>query len=125
MKTLKVISTAFLLALCMVSFGQSAAPGAKLNTYLVTTSHTPEQCVNTLSEFKDKGGDALLSKFEFGCMSGDHTAYAFLDGKTESEVRQMLPKDIQLTAKIQKVDKFTPEQIERIHKDHMNSGDKK
>jgi hypothetical protein len=52
-------------------------------------------------------------------MSGDHTAYAFLTGKSEEDVRQMLPKDAQLTAKIQKVDKFTPEQITKLHKSKM------
>jgi len=64
-------------------------------------------------------GDAFLSKFEFGCMSGDHTAYAFLTGKSEDDVRQMLPKDEQASAKIQKVDKFTSEQIEKLHKGKM------
>jgi hypothetical protein len=64
-------------------------------------------------------GDAFLSKFEFGCMSGDHTAYAFLTGKSEDDVRQMLPKDEQASANIQKVDKFTSEQIEKLHKGKM------
>ena len=87
-------------------------------------THTPDQCLNTLTEFKDKG-DNVLSKFEFGCMSGDHTGYAFLEGKSESEVRQMLPKDVQSNAKIQKVNKFTPDQITKIHNDMVNSEVKK
>jgi hypothetical protein len=118
MKTLKVISTAFLLSLCLVSFSQSTPAGAKANVYFVLTTHTPEQCLKTLDDMKGKG-DAFLSKFEFGCMSGDHTAYAFLEGKSEEDVRQMLPKDVQATAKIQKVDKFTPDQIEKLHKGKM------
>jgi hypothetical protein len=118
MKTLKVISSALLLSLCLVSFSQSTPTGAKTNLYFVQTSHTPEQCLKTLDDIKGKG-DAFLSKFEFGCMSGDHTAYAFLTGKSEEDVRQMLPKDAQATAKIQKVDKFTPDQIEKLHKGKM------
>jgi hypothetical protein len=118
MKALKIISAALLVMLCVTSFGQTAPAGStKSNVYFVTATHTPDQCVNTLTEMKSKG-DAFLNKFEFGCMSGDHTAYAFLEGKSESDVRQMLPKEEQASAKIQKVDKFTSDQIEKIHKDH-------
>ena len=52
-------------------------------------------------------------------MAGDHTAYAFLEGKSEADVRASLPKDLQANAKIQKVDKFTPDQIEKLHKGKM------
>jgi len=116
MKTLKVLSSLFLLSICLMSFGQSAP--AKTSMYLVQIKHTPEQCVATLNGVKSKG-DAFLSKFEWGCMQGDHTAYAFLEGKSEEDVKMMLPKDVQALAKIEKVDKFTPEQIEKIHKDKM------
>jgi hypothetical protein len=118
MKTLKVISSVFLLSLCLVSFSQTAPTIPKTNVYFVQTTHTPEQCLKTLDDLKGKG-DAFLSKFEFGCMAGDHTAYAFLTGTSEEDVRQMLPKDAQSTAKIQKVNKFTPDQIEKLHKGKM------
>jgi len=119
MKSLKVISSVFLLSLCLVSFGQSTpAAAGKTSVYFVQAPHTPEQCVGTLTDLKSKG-DQFLSKFEFGCMSGDHTAYAFLEGKSEAEVRASLPKDLQASAKIQKVDKFTPEQVEKLHKGKM------
>jgi hypothetical protein len=126
MKSLKLISTATLLLLSLVSFSQTAAPGGtgKKEVFFVQSTHTPEQCVTTLTDMKSKG-DAFLTKFEFGCMSGDHTAYAFLEGTSESDVRQMLPKDLQANAKIKKVDKFTGDQIEKIHKDHMKSDVKK
>jgi hypothetical protein len=117
MKTLKVLSSLLLFSLCLVSFGQSApaAAGNKTNLYFVQSSHTPEQCVTTLTDMKSKG-DPFLSKFQFGCMSGDHTAYAFLEGKSEADVRASLPKDLQASAKIEKVDKFTSDQIEKLHK---------
>jgi hypothetical protein len=120
MKTLKITLSALLLSLCMVSFSQTkpASTSAKTNVYFVQITHTPEQCLKTLDDMKSKG-DAFLSKFEFGCMSGDHTGYAFLTGKSEEDVRQMLPKDQQVTAKIQKVDKFTPDQIQKLHKNKM------
>jgi hypothetical protein len=58
-------------------------------------------------------------------MSGNHTGYAFLEGTSEANVKQMLPKDIQETAKIQKVDKFTADQIEKLHKEKMSAETKK
>ena len=124
MKTIKITIALFLLSLCLVSYSQSTTSGTKTNVYYVQFSHTPDQCMNDLMEMKTKG-DAYLSKFEFGCMSGDHTGYAFLSGKSEDDVRVMLPKDEQSGAKIKKVDKFTSAQIEEIHKSHMTSDVKK
>jgi hypothetical protein len=124
MKTIKIITSVFLLSFCLVSYSQTTASSTKTNVYYVQVPHTPDQCVNLLMDMKSKG-DAFLSKFEFGCMSGDHTGYAFLSGKSEADVRQMLPKDEQTLAKIQKVDKFTAAQIEQIHKSHMTSETKK
>jgi hypothetical protein len=124
MKTIKIITTVFLLSFCLMSYSQSTTASNKTNVYYVQVSHTPEQCTNLLMDIKSKG-DSFLSKFEFGCMSGDHTAYAFLTGKSEADIRKMLPKDQQSMAKIQKVDKFTADQIEQIHKSHMTSDVKK
>jgi hypothetical protein len=117
MKTLKLVMVIMCLAIVSSLSAQNAKPVEKMNTYFVQVSHTPDQCLNTLGEMKDKG-DSYLAKFNFGCMSGDHTAYAFLDGKSEEDIRQMLPKDQQTNAKIMKVDKFKVAQIETLHKEH-------
>lgn len=116
MKTLKLSMAIMFIAIVSLS-AQTAKSTEKMNTYFVQVPHTSEQCMNTLTEMKDKG-DAYLAKFNFGCMSGDHTAYALLDGNSEQDIRQMLPKDLQATAKIEKVDKFTSAQIEDMHKQH-------
>ena len=118
MKTLKIITSAFLLTLCVVSFGQTPKTSVKTNVYFVQMIHNPEQCLKNLDEMKVKG-DAFLSKFEFGCMSGNHTGYAFLEGTSEENIRLMLPKEAQSNAKILKVDKYTLAQIEQIHKDQV------
>jgi hypothetical protein len=118
MKTLKLCFVIMCLAIVSNLSAQTAKPAETTSKYFVQVPHTPDQCMNMMTNMKDKG-DAYLSKFSFGCMSGDHTAYAFLDGKSEDDVRQMLPKDQQAGAKIVKVDKFTAAQIEKMHKDHM------
>jgi hypothetical protein len=124
MRALKSITTLVLLMLCLASFSQATQPATKTNVYYVQATHTPEECLNMLVDLKSKG-DAYLSKFEFGCMSGNHTGYAFLEGTSEANVKQMMPKDIQATAKIQKVDKFTADQIEKLHKEKMSAETKK
>jgi len=118
MKTLKLSMLAFMVCIFGSSFAQSAKSTAKSSVYFIQVPHTKEQCMNTLVEMKDKG-DAFLSKFEFGCMSGDHTAYAFIEGASEESIRTMLPADEQKAAKITKVNKMTAAEIEKMHKDHM------
>ncbi len=119
MKKVKLILAIALISMCTAVIAQTATKTApKINKYFVSAPHTDAQCMNNLVEIKDKGGDAFLSKFYFGCMSGDHTSYAFLEGKSEQDVRNMLPKEEQAAAKIEKVDKFTVAQIEKMHSQH-------
>jgi hypothetical protein len=118
MKTLRFLTIAILIGIAGSAFAQSSTSASKSQTYSVTVPHTPEQCLNTLDDMKSKG-DAFLSKFEFGCMDGDHTAYAFIEGTSPETVRKMLPENEQKAAKITKVNKMTAAQIEKIHKEHM------
>jgi hypothetical protein len=73
--------------------------------------------MQSLDQMKSKG-DELLSKFEYGCMSGDHTAYGFLKGKSVESVKSMLPATELANAKVVKVKKLTTAEIEQMHKDH-------
>ena len=93
----------------------SVSGAAGVSTFFVQVPHTKEQCAQALQEMKSKG-DQLLSQFEYGCVSGDHTAYGFLKGKSSDAVKQMLPQSEQASAKIVKVKKFTPAEIESMHK---------
>lgn len=117
MKTLKLIIA--IIMICSVSslMAQTKKPAAeKMNYYFVMAPHTPSQCMNSLTDMKDKG-EQFLSKFYFGCHSGDHTGYAILQGTSEDAVRKMLPKGQSDGAKIMKVDKMTVADIEKMHKD--------
>src|SRR5665647_1224738 len=106
MKTLRFLMVAILIGTAGSAFAQSSTSASKSQTFLVRIPHTPEQCLKMMDDMKGKGDD-LLSKFEFGCMDGDHTAYAFLDGTSEDNVRKMLPVSEQQAAKITKVSKMT------------------
>lgn len=85
------------------------------NTYFVSVPHSINQCMNLLDKAKEKGDD-YLSKFKFGCMSGDHTSYSFIEAPSEEAARGVLLKELQADAKIEKVDTFNRKQIEDMHK---------
>jgi hypothetical protein len=108
-----VLVTLFIVA---VSAAGESPKDAKGTRFFVRVSHTPEECLKTLDEVSAKSKE-LLAKFDWGCMAGDHTGYAILEGKDEMAVKQMLPADMQ-NAKIQKLNKFTAEQIKSFHEKH-------
>jgi len=88
---------------------------ARNNTYFVRAPHNEEQCMHLLDKVNEKG-DKYLSQFKYGCMSGDHASYAFIEAPSEDAARNVLLKELQATAKIEKVDIFTSKQIEDLHK---------
>ncbi len=83
--------------------------------YFVTTTHTPEQCLAALDEMAAKN-KKLLSSVEWGCKSGDHTGYVFVQAADEKEALAKLPEVNRASAKAVMVTKFTPEDLKKIHK---------
>jgi len=83
--------------------------------FMVVVSHTPEQCLEQLDKISAKGAD-ILNQFEWGCKSGHHTGYALIEAETDAAVKSMLPMDIQNSAKIIKVNKFSQADLANIHK---------
>ncbi len=115
-------SVAFVIA-AMFGSAYAGEQGATGKTkYFVKVTHTPEQCLSTLDELS-KSDSKLISKFQWACKSGDHTGYAILEGDSESGVLNTLPSSVRVTAKVQKVDIFTREQIEAMHKQMMHKQD--
>jgi len=129
MKTLRFSLIIAMICIAGSAFSQEVKPSvreeakpsemetdAATSVYFVQVPHTKEQCMKSLESMKSKG-DAVLSQFEYGCMSGDHTAYGFLKGSSEANIKQMLPTTELANAKIVKVKKFTVAEIESLHKD--------
>ncbi len=100
---------------CVALFiAMPAAPADGGKRYLITTTHTPEQCLAALDEMAAEN-KALLDKMQWGCKSGDHTGYAFVDAADEKAALAMVPPANRATAKATMVTKFTPEQLKKIH----------
>ena len=82
--------------------------------YLVTTTHTPEQCLSALDEMAAKS-KKTLSKMQWGCLAGDHTGYMFVDVADQESALKVLPASARANAKAVEVTKFTPKQLKKIH----------
>lgn len=110
MKTLVLVLVAIVFAT-----GITLAKGN--SKYFVTVPHTKEECMKAIDDFNENG-KKLLSKTEWGCMEGDHTAYCFIEAKSVDDAKKQLPESVRKNAKFVKVTKFTPKQIADMHKGH-------
>ena len=90
-----------------------AAP-MMMSKYLIISPHTKEECLASLDAAAAMGG-ANLAKWEWGCMSGDHTGYAFVDASSEQDALKMVPESLRAKARAVKVSQFTAEQIKSFH----------
>jgi len=86
-----------------------------MERYFVESPHTPQECLRALDEILAKG-PGVLGRYEWGCMAGDHTGYAIVEARSESEVRESIPPFLGGKARVVKLNKFTAEQIQDFHR---------
>jgi len=91
---------------------KAAAPAAAKAEFLIISPHTPEECMAALEQAETLGS---LSKFEWGCKSGDHTAYAFVTAASAEDALKLVPANVRAQAKAVKVTKFTPAELKSMH----------
>jgi hypothetical protein len=82
--------------------------------YLVESPHTQAECLKELDDVAAKGSD-VLGKFSWGCMTGEHTGYAILEARDETEARSFVPEIVRGKARVHPVSTFTPKDIEKFH----------
>jgi hypothetical protein len=92
-----------------------------MSRYLIGTSHTPEECLQALDQILDRVPD-ILAKFDWGCMTGDHTGWAVIEAESRSALEDKLPSSMLDRARIVEVGKFTPEQIRSFHAEKVATG---
>jgi hypothetical protein len=91
--------------------GGAKSPGK--GKYLVTATHTPEECLAAMDEVaKNK---KLLEKSEWGCASGDHTVYLRTDANSPEDAVNKLPESQRKNAKAVKLTQLTAAQIRKLH----------
>ena len=85
-----------------------------MGDFMIQVPHTKEECMRSLDETLAAGTE-VLSKYEFGCMKGDHTAYAMINARDEGTAQTMVPQFLRARAKIVPVERMTPESIRALH----------
>jgi hypothetical protein len=110
------------LVLSVVTARADDTKASSKGRYLITATHTPEECHQTLEEAAVS--KKLLDKAEWGCRSGDHTMYLITDAKSPDDALAMLPERIRGRAKAVKLTKFTEAEIKKIHEKDVAGGAK-
>ncbi len=82
--------------------------------YVVESPHTSEECMQALDETLEKG-EEILKLFAFGCKSGEHTGWAYMDADSEKEALEIVPEFLRDKARAHEVSMFTPEEIKAAH----------
>jgi hypothetical protein len=83
--------------------------------FLIEAPHTPADCLAVLDTMAEQD-KKLLAKTDWGCMSGDHTGYVVVEAENEQAARALLPEKMRASAKVIKLNKFTPKEIASFHK---------
>ena len=83
--------------------------------YLVELPHTIEDCLPTLDEVLDSGPDEL-AKYEWGCKTGEHSAWTTLEAATIEDARARVPATLHSRARVVQLGTFTPEEILSYHR---------
>ena len=89
-----------------------------MHKYLIEDSHEPShlECVQALDAFLQAGAHDLTNA-EWGCRAGVHTAWIIVEAENDAEARLMVPPVIRKSAKLVRVNRFTPEEIREMGKE--------
>jgi hypothetical protein len=93
-----------------------SAGKAAVTQYLVIAPHNPDQCLASLDAVEAMpNGAQELAQWDWGCMSGDHTGYLIVAAASPDDALQHVPRAERATARVVKLNKFTPAEIKSFH----------
>ncbi|MBI5648213.1 MAG: hypothetical protein HY962_14875 [Ignavibacteriae bacterium] len=110
----RVVSLVLCLLVAGSVFAGNPKPKGKLQSYLVVSSHTKEECLAALDKASAMGAKNL-SQWKWGCMAGDHTGYADVRATSTEEALANVPEPLRAKAKAVPVQVFTQAQIKAFH----------
>ena len=90
-----------------------------MDRYLIESAHQARDCTLILQQIKAAG---YLYHFDWGCKSGVHTGWAIIDAESEAQARLVVPPLLRSKARVIKLNKFDPEEVESTHEyqDHRD-----
>jgi hypothetical protein len=90
-----------------------------MDRFLIQVDHEaePTACVLAI-QLLFSTGSHYLTQADFGCKDGVHTGWIIVEGDSKEEVRNILPPVYRAGARIVKLNKFSPEELDELLKSH-------
>lgn len=83
-----------------------------MDRYLVSVSHTNDDCVRALKAVEAVG---MITHFDWGCKDGDHTGYVIIEAESRSQALMVVPPLMRDKARAVRLVKFEPEEVRSMH----------
>lgn len=83
-----------------------------MERFLVISPHTKEECRQALMDVYAVG---YITHFDWGCSDGDHTGWIVLEAESASQALMVVPPNQRNRARVTKLVKFSPADIEKMH----------
>lgn len=81
-----------------------------MQKYIIISPHTHEECTMVIKQTLAIG---YLTHFYWGCKSGDHTGYAFIEAENEKEALLSIPTMIRNKGRAIGITQFDPMEVEK------------
>jgi hypothetical protein len=83
--------------------------------FLIEVPHEPEvvACAKVVQIFLSSGSH-FVTRADWGCMDGEHSAWLTVDVDTKEDARAVLPPGFRKSARIVQLNKFSMEEIDEI-----------
>jgi hypothetical protein len=81
-----------------------------METYLVISTHTSEVCDRVLKYFHEFH-EGYLTKFWWGCLDHDHTAYAIVQAESHEHALMAVPPLARATSRTVKLTHFDKQMV--------------
>lgn len=83
-----------------------------MDRYLVSVSHTLEECVRGLKAVESVG---MITHFDWGCKDGEHTGWVIIEAENKPQALMVVPPVLRANAHAVRLVKFSPEEVKAMH----------
>jgi hypothetical protein len=80
-----------------------------MDRYLIESAHQPKDCKLIIIQIKAAG---YLYHFDWGCKAGVHSGWAIIEAENEAQALLVVPPLLRSQARIVKLNKFNPQDID-------------
>ena len=83
-----------------------------MDRYLVSLTHTDEDCIRALKAIEAVG---MITHFDWGCKDGDHTGWVTIEAESKSQAMMVVPPLLRDKAHAVRLVKFSPQDVQSMH----------